>query len=599
MEVCPTCQKQIDSIKLLKCKFCEKNFCSLGCLVSHASTHLGTNDPSINIRNRLKRLQSENLTEQYNFITSGNFKEKINYDKKYDINNFSKVIEDIFPKQLGSGSFGRVFLVSHNETKQLFAQKVIDKRKLLMSYGKLDIIYNEINIHSKLDHENIIKLYNFNEDNENINIIMEYAPNGNLYELITKEKTGFSEYKAFEYFIQVVNAVYYLQNNNIIHRDIKPENILIGDDNKIKLCDFGWAKELTLENRSTFCGTVEYMAPEIVGSENYDYGVDIWSLGILLYELLYGHSPFKANTNKNVILNIKSHELNFDDTNKTVSKSCKDLIQKILNNNPQKRYKIKDILDHPFVKKYQEKYLFSFKKKSSKNLINEDEDDDLKKIKRANTKYVSSKHPQKFFKFNSKIINTPVHQNIPNTEKKININPRRLNYDELSPKKLSSSKQIKLLQKFNDSLQSQFEKAKKSIENISFKNTESCTFEDFRDGQFTNQNTSNRKKEKENEEKKYDEQIKKMYKKHQSSKLNNAFNFNNINNFNDEDTKDKKNNNVKLSTESKKCQSNKNIIFENELEESLEDEEQRAAIERLNRAFEKFGKENINNMNEK
>ena len=599
MEICPTCQKQIDSIKLLKCKFCEKNFCSLGCLVSHASTHLGTNDPSINIRNRLKRLQSENLTEQYNFITSGNFKEKINYDKKYDINNFSKVIEDIFPKQLGSGSFGRVFLVSHNETKQLFAQKVIDKRKLLMSYGKLDIIYNEINIHSKLDHENIIKLYNFNEDNENINIIMEYAPNGNLYDLITKEKTGFSEYKAFEYFIQVVNAVYYLQNNNIIHRDIKPENILIGDDNKIKLCDFGWAKELTLENRSTFCGTVEYMAPEIVGSENYDYGVDIWSLGILLYELLYGHSPFKANTNKNVILNIKSHELNFDDTNKTVSKSCKDLIQKILNNNPQKRYKIKDILDHPFVKKYQEKYLFSFKKKSSKNLINEDEDDDLKKIKRANTKYVSSKHPQKFFKFNSKIINTPVHQNVPNTEKKININPRRLNYDELSPKKLSSSKQIKLLQKFNDSLQSQFEKAKKSIENISFKNTESCTFEDFRDGQFTNQNTSNRKKEKENEEKKYDEQIKRMYKKHQSSKFNNAFNFNNLNNFNDEDTKDKENNNIKLSTESKKCQSNKNIIFENELEESLEDEEQRAAIERLNRAFEKFGKENINNMNEK
>ena len=599
MEVCPTCQKQIDSIKLLKCKFCEKNFCSLGCLVSHASTHLGTNDPSINIRNRLKRLQSENLTEQYNFITSGNFKEKINYDKKYDINNFSKVIEDIFPKQLGSGSFGRVFLVSHNETKQLFAQKVIDKRKLLMSYGKLDIIYNEINIHSKLDHENIIKLYNFNEDNENINIIMEYAPNGNLYDLITKEKTGFSEYKAFEYFIQVVNAVYYLQNNNIIHRDIKPENILIGDDNKIKLCDFGWAKELTLENRSTFCGTVEYMAPEIVGSENYDYGVDIWSLGILLYELLYGHSPFKANTNKNVILNIKSHELNFDDTNKTVSKSCKDLIQKILNNNPQKRYKIKDILDHPFVKKYQEKYLFSFKKKSSKNLINEDEDDDLKKIKRANTKYVSSKHPQKFFKFNSKIINTPVHQNIPNTEKKININPRRLNYDELSPKKLSSSKQIKLLQKFNDSLQSQFEKAKKSIENISFKNTESCTFEDFRDGQFSNQNTSNKKKEKENEEKKYDEKIKRMYKKHQSSKFNNAFNFNNLNNFNDEDTKDKENNNIKLSTESKKCQSNKNIIFENELEESLEDEEQRAAIERLNRAFEKFGKENINNMNEK
>ena len=593
MEVCPTCQKQIDSIKLLKCKFCEKNFCSLGCLVNHASTHLGTNDPSINIRNRLKRLQSQNLTEQYNFITSGDFKEKSNFDKKYDISNFTKVIEDIFPKQLGSGSFGRVFLVSHNETNKLFALKVIDKRKLLMSYGKLDIIYNEINIHSKLEHENIIKLYNFNEDNENINIIMEYAPNGNLYDLITKEKTGFNEYKAFEYFIQVVNAVYYLHNNNIIHRDIKPENILIGEDNKIKLCDFGWAKELTLENRSTFCGTVEYMAPEIVGSENYDYGVDIWSLGILLYELLYGHSPFKANNTKNVILNIKSHELTYDDTNKTVSKSCKDLIQKLLNNNPQKRYKIKDILEHPFVKKYQEKYLFSFKKKSSKNLINEDEDNDLKKIKRANTKYISSKNHQKFFKFNTKIINTPDHQNVPNTEKKTNIKPHRLNYDDLSPKKLSSTKQIKLLQKFNDSLQSQFEKAKKSIENINFKNTESCTFEDFRDGQFNINNNTNIKKEKENEEKKYDEKIKKMYKKHLSSKFNNALNFNCVNNFKDEEKEIKD----KLSSESKKCQSNKNIIFENELEESLEDEEQKAAIERLNRAFEKFGKENINNMN--
>ena len=145
------------------------------------------------------------------------------------------------------------------------------------------------------------------------------------------------------------------------------------------------------------------MAPEIVGSENYDYGVDIWSLGILLYELLYGHSPFKANNTKNVILNIKLHELTYDDTNKKVSKSCKDLIQKLLNNNPQKRYKIKDILEHPFVKKYQDKYLHSVKKNSSKNLGNEDLDDDLKKIKRANTKYISSKDHQKLFKFNSRI----------------------------------------------------------------------------------------------------------------------------------------------------------------------------------------------------
>ena len=596
MEVCPTCKKEIESLKLLKCKFCEKNFCGLSCLVKHASTHLGSNDPSINIVNSLKRRQSENLTEQYIFITGGDFKEKTNFDKKYDYNNFSKVIEDIFPKQLGSGSFGRVFLVSHNETKKLYALKVIDKRKLLISYGKLDIIYNEINIHSKLDHENIIKLYNVHEDNESINIIMEYAPNGNLYELITKEKNGFSEYKAFEYFIQVVNAVYYLHNNNIIHRDIKPENILIGDDNKIKLCDFGWAKELTLENRSTFCGTIEYMAPEIVENENYDYGVDIWSLGILLYELLYGHSPFKANNTKNVILNIKSHELTYDDKNKNVSKSCKDLIKKLLNNNPQKRYKIKDILEHPFIKKHSEKYLSTFKKKSN-SALNEEEDK-LYKIKRANTKYISSKN-QQFFKLNSKNISfTP--KMVPTTAKKVDIKPRKLNYD-LSPKKLSSTKQIELLEKFNDSLQTQLEKAKKSIENISFKNTEHCTFEDFRDSQFSsakkrqikikgiekideNVDISNRHEHHHNHHKN-DES--KKYKRHISSKFNNLM-------YKKQEVIDNKN----RSNSSQKNKSNKNIIIENDFEDIIDGEEQKAALDRLNKAFERFGKENLNAIND-
>ena len=262
-------------------------------------------------------------------------------------------------------------------------------------------------------------------------------------------------------------------------------------------------------------------------------------------------------------------------------------------------YKIKDILEHPFVKKYQEKYVYSFKKNSSKNSNNEDDEDHIIKIKRANTKYISSINPQKmFFKFNSKMVTTPKHQNVPNTEKKENIKPHRLNYDDLSPKNISSSKQIKLLQKFNDSLQSQFEKAKKSIENINFKNTESCFFEDFRDSQLINNNTNNKNVDKESEEKKFDEKIKKLYKKQLSSKFTNALNFNKINkNINDD--KIEKDNIIleKMSSESKKSQSNKNIIFENDLEDFVEDEEQKAAIDRLNRAYEKFGKENINDMN--
>ena len=589
MEICPTCKKDIESLKLLKCKFCDKNFCTLQCLISHASSHLGNSDSSINLVNSLKRRQSENLTEQYAFITSGDFKEKINFDVKYEYQNFTKVIEDIFPKQLGSGSFGRVYLVSHNDSKKLFALKVIDKRKLMVSYGKLDIIYNEINIHSKLAHENIIKLYNVHEDNENINIIMEYAEKGNLFQLISKEKTGLDESKAFDYFIQVVNAVYYLHINNIIHRDIKPENILIGSDNKIKLCDFGWAKELTLENRSTFCGTIEYMAPEIVGSENYDYSVDIWSLGILLYELLYGHSPFKANNTKNVILNIKTHELTYDDNNKKISNSCKDLIQKLLDGNPQKRLKIKDILEHPFVKKHSKK--FNYKKKLS-TVINDEEiknnfnnkingnDNDIdnnydkilaNRIKRSNTRYISSNNQEKFgMKLLSQkgLFSTGISEEM---EENMNKKGKKNNI---------KSNKLVLLEKFKDSLNNQLEKAKKSIENISFKNTESCTFEDFRDGQF-------------NYEKKNDDNIKR-YKRHKSSKYNN-YRFNSLGLGDNVIINNNKNNKGKV----KKSISNKNVIVENDLEDMFEEgEEEIAALDRLNKAYQKFGKENLGVINE-
>ena len=589
MEICPTCKKEIEKLKLLKCKFCDKNFCTLSCLINHASTHLGNSDSSNNLVNSLKRRQSENLTEQYVFITSGDFKEKINFDEKYAYENFTKVIEDIFPKQLGSGSFGRVYLVSHNDLKSLFALKVIDKRKLMVSYGKLDIIYNEINIHSKLAHENIIKLYNVHEDNENINIIMEYAENGNLYELISKEKNGLTESKAFDYFIQVVNAVYYLHNNNIIHRDIKPENILIGNDNKIKLCDFGWAKELTLENRSTFCGTVEYMAPEIVGSENYDYSVDIWSLGILLYELLYGHSPFKASNTKNVILNIKTHELTYDDKNKQISKSCKDLIQKLLDSNPQKRLKIKDILEHPFVKKHSKKY--SYKKKLS-SVINEDKikdnfnhningnntDNDSDKkldniIKRSNTRYISSKNQERFgikLLSQKELFFPGINEETEESNKKKGIKNN-----------FKSNKQLVFLERFKDSLNFQLEKAKKSIENISFKSTTNCTFEDFRDGQFNNENKNENKNE---------ENIRR-YKKHKSSKYNNYM-FNNLG------LGDNNNTSKKLENKIKKSVSNKNIIFENDLEDIVDDPEEMAALDRLNKAYERFGKENVNVLNE-
>ena len=578
MESCPMCFKEISSLKFFQCKFCERNCCSLSCLINHAQAHQKNPNLSINLVNSLKRRQSENLTEQYSFITSGDFRDKINYEKKYNFNNFTKVIEGIFPKQLGSGSFGRVFLVSHNETKELFALKTIEKRKIMMTYGKLDIIYDEINIHSKLYHQNIIQLYSVYEDDETINIILEYAKGGNLYQLIKDEKNGFSESKAFDYFIQVINAVYYLHSNNIIHRDIKPENILIGDDNKLKLCDFGWAKELTLENRSTFCGTMEYMAPEIVGSENYDYSVDIWSLGILLYEMLFGHSPFNGKDTNNIILNIKSHELNYDDTNKKISNSCKDLIQKLLNMNPQKRLKIKDILEHPFIKKHSKKFLSN---KQLTNSINEDKIENQLNKKLNDTNNSSNKKEDVNLNGKKLIRSNTINKMFPNSiEQKFSL--KLFSSKELLNKNIKgkestnkiqkihahkSNKQLAILAKFRYSLNVQLEKAKKSIGNINFQSSKNCTFEDIRDSQLLNE-----KKD-----------IYKRFKKFKSSKYTNYYR---INNFNTEECKNKNSIDEKNETD------NKNIIFENDFEDIVDGAEEIAAIKRLNKVYAQYEKKN-------
>lgn len=384
---CPQCSNFLKKVKILRCKFCPKDFCSISCLINHSSSHFSSfskitpflNPPTtsstsstsppissqnLNIIQILKKKQSLNILEKYPFLTQGLIKDKTKTEQNptYDLSDFEKVLEDngIFPVELGKGSYGRVFLVKNKTTQKLYALKVIDKKKLCYQYGVintnnnkgLDLVFNEINIQSKLDHENIIKLYSFQENEEEIKILLEYAENGSLYSIIksskNKMKNIFTEFEAFHYFIQVINAIYFLHDNGIIHRDIKPENILITKDNKIKLCDFGWAKELTVENRSTFCGTMEYMAPEIVENGNYDCGVDIWSLGVLLYEILIGHSPFAGGGDKEVMNNIKTcKEINFEGFD--LSDECKDLIRKLLEPNQYKRITIKDILEHPFI----------------------------------------------------------------------------------------------------------------------------------------------------------------------------------------------------------------------------------------------------------
>ena len=190
----------------------------------------------------------------------------------------------------------------------------------------------EIDIHRRILHENIIQLYSHHENETHFFLINEYASKGSLFTLIKKNK-GMDEKTAFKYFIQTASAIYFLHSNELVHRDIKPENLLLDEDYNVKLCDFGWCVQVFEdEQRHTFCGTYEYMAPEVIKEEYYDKSIDIWSLGILLYELLHGYSPFRASKNaraevhKEVLSNIMKYNFKFD---KFISANCKDLIRSI------------------------------------------------------------------------------------------------------------------------------------------------------------------------------------------------------------------------------------------------------------------------------
>ena len=146
----------------------------------------------------------------------------------------------------------------------------------------------------------------------------------------------------------MINALIYLHSNRIIHRDIKPENILV-DNGILKLADFGWSVHSPSMRRKTFCGTLDYLPPEMITNEEYTEAVDIWSIGVLAYELCSGRAPFHDESNKNTYNKIKNVEYK---TFKYFSSELKDFIKNLLRKDPQRRMSLEEALEHPFIKNY-------------------------------------------------------------------------------------------------------------------------------------------------------------------------------------------------------------------------------------------------------
>jgi serine/threonine protein kinase len=244
-------------------------------------------------------------------------------------------------KIIGLGGNSKIYKAC-NDKGEKYAIKIMKKCKN-KKYQK------EISFHSKLKNENIIKFFDFFEDEIKIYIVLELCGD-NLYNY--KKDKKLEEKEIISIFSQVVNAIDYLHKNNIVHRDIKPENILeniplgnsLGNIKIWKLSDFGFVDKEGEFNESL--GTPDYLAPEIVSYQKYEGSpVDIWTLGILLYELIYDNPPFYKQTYNKTYIAILSEEPKFE--NKT---SLESLIKKMLIKNPSKRIKIQDVLN--FLREY-------------------------------------------------------------------------------------------------------------------------------------------------------------------------------------------------------------------------------------------------------
>ncbi|CDW86401.1 protein kinase domain containing protein [Stylonychia lemnae] len=261
--------------------------------------------------------------------------------------------------QLGKGSYGEVQLAQHKKSGKKLAIKKINKQSLANKKIKATLM-REVEIHKKLQHENIIRLYTSVEDDKFIYLILEYAAKGNLFYLIRNRKF-LSEDEAFYFFIQCISGLYFLHKNGMIHRDLKPENLLINDENILKICDFGWCVQASdQQQRNTFCGTLEYMPPEMLENQPHNHTLDIWCMGILLYELVHGNAPFSGQNPRDMIDQIKARKIKWKSS---CSKDYKDLVEKLLQNDPNKRIPIIKIFDHPWIRHFEVK--FNLKKQPS------------------------------------------------------------------------------------------------------------------------------------------------------------------------------------------------------------------------------------------
>ena len=292
--------------------------------------------------------------------------DNINFNKETFILKSSGTIAKKYLKikDISNGTYSKIYLVQNKTDFKLYCCKEILKCKV----ADLSKFKNEINILSKVDHPNIIRLYEIFEDERYISLIMEFCQGGELFQKINElaeKDQSFSEKEAVKIFKQLMSAVSYCHSQGICHRDLKPENILFltkDPNSPIKIIDFGLSKifgeikpimkgnKVEKNIMSLRVGTAYYMSPEVLQG-NYDNKCDIWACGVILYIMLCGYPPFDGETENDILKAISKKKFFFPEEEwKSVSDDAKDLIKHMICD-PDKRYNAEMILNHPWIEK--------------------------------------------------------------------------------------------------------------------------------------------------------------------------------------------------------------------------------------------------------
>uniref|UniRef100_A0A0N5CGP0 Aurora kinase n=1 Tax=Strongyloides papillosus TaxID=174720 RepID=A0A0N5CGP0_STREA len=277
--------------------------------------------------------------------------ESNNQNKEEDEEEILTMSKFKIGKLMGSGQFGKVYLAKTRKEKFICCLKIINMKNL-RTHNDYKQLEKEVSIHKDLNHPYILQLYNWFQDKNKVVLVLECAMYGSMDKDLKNSDLGYYDAKtACKYTIQITDALNYCHSNNVIHRDLKTQNVLLDHCKNVKLCDFG-CSTLTEGKNTTFCGTAEYLPPEMITDKkvvSYDEKIDIWALGILIFEMLTGETPFFERSIHNIISRIRAGRFHIP---LDIDSEARDLIKKLLRRDPKKRIVLSDVLSHPWIDKY-------------------------------------------------------------------------------------------------------------------------------------------------------------------------------------------------------------------------------------------------------